>query len=113
MTPGQQSLAEGFSDNLAEHGQTWTRTSDGAQIVGIASAVKVEVPAMAAGQDRDFGIVVADPSLSPPLLPSQVMPSARLKKGDELTKGSRNYRVVRSDFQESNAMWMVILSPNF
>ena len=113
-TPGQQALADGFAANLAIHGQTWTRTSDSKTVQGVATTIKDETPHLAqGGQDREMAIIVADASLSPPLTAPQVMPSPRLKKGDELTKGTRNYRVVRADFEESNAMWLVVLSPTF
>ena len=113
MTPGQQALADGFAANLATHGQTWTRTSDSAAIQGVASKLNTENPHLVQGQDRDFGVIVADASLSPPLTAAQVMPSSRLKKGDELTKGTKKFRVTRADYQEASAMWLVILSPTF
>ena len=113
ITPGQSALADGFAANLATHGQTWTRTADSVTIIGLASKLTDLNPHMVQSQDRDASMLVADASLSPPLLLSQVMPSNRLKKGDELTKGSRKYRVVRSDLQESNLLWLVVLSPTF
>lgn len=81
--------------------------------MGIVSRLTDMNPHMVQSQDREASMLVADSSLSPPLLASQVMPNPRLKKGDELTKGVRKYCVVRSDFQEENFLWLVILSPTF
>jgi hypothetical protein len=113
MTPGQQAFADGFAANLATHGQTWTRTSDNAAIQGVPSSLRVAPAALVQAQDKDFAVVVADRALVGPLTSAQVMPVARVKKGDELTKGSRKYRVVSADLQESNLMWLVVLSPTF
>ncbi len=113
MTPGQQALADGFAINLGVHGQTWTRTSDSAAIIGVPTRLSLENPHLEQSQDRNQIIRVADASLSPPLTAAQVMPSTRIKKGDELTKSSKKYRVVRADFNDSNALWYVQLSPTF
>jgi hypothetical protein len=103
MTAGQQAIADGFAVTLAEHGQTWTRTSDGAQFIGVAGNLKPDNPHMAGAQDRDFPAYFAD----------STMPTPRLKKGDELTKDSKNFRVVRADYEEATAQWVVIFSPTF
>ena len=113
MTAGQQAIADGFAATLAEHGQTWKRTKDNAAIQGVAGNLKPDNPHMAGAQDRDFLIFVADASLSPPLTAAQVMPATRLAKGDELTKGTKNFRVVRADYEEASALWVVVLSPTF
>jgi hypothetical protein len=113
MTPGQQAFADGFAANLATHGQTWVRTSDAASIQGVPSSLRPESVRLPQGQDRDFAVIVADAALVGPLTAAQVMPAARVKKGDELTKGSRKYRVTSADLQESNLMWLVVLSPTF
>lgn len=113
MTPGQTALADGFAENLTTHGQAWARTSDAAVILGVVSKLTEDNPSMVQAQDRNIFLLVADASLSPPLLSSQVMPSVRLKKGDELTKGSRKYRVARADLREESLLWLVVLSPSF
>ena len=113
MTPGQQAFADGFAANLSTHGQTWVRTGDNVQVQGIPSAMRMAPTALVNSQNKDFGVIVADRGLLGTLTAAQVMPVARLKKGDELTKDSRKYRVVSSDLQESNLMWLVILSPTF
>jgi hypothetical protein len=113
MTPGQKALADGFAVTIATHGQSWTRTADTVVIVGVASQVVSKEPHMVQSQNQETAIIVADASLSPPIPVAQVMPTQRLKKGDELTKGSRKYRVVSADLQESNGLWLVVLSPTF
>jgi|GEM_PF-2950547 hypothetical protein len=113
MTAGQQAIADGFAATLAEHGQAWTRTADGAVIYGVACKLKPDNPHMAGAQDEDFPVFVADRSLSPPLPIAWVMPATRLKKGDELTKNTKNFRVVRADYEEATALWTVVFSPTF
>lgn len=113
MTAGQKALADGFAVSLAVHGQTYVRTSDGASVLATSSRLTAETPHMPQGEDRAFAIIVADAELSPPLPASAVMPASRIKKGDELTKGSKHYRVIRADFQEGSAMWNIMLSPTF
>ncbi len=113
MTAGQQAIADGFAANLAVHGQTWTRPADGKLIAGVPATLKPTSPHMVNAPDMAFPILVADAAMTPPLLASQVMPTPRLKKGDELTKGGKSYRVTRADYEESTALWVVILTTNF
>ena len=113
MTPGQQAFADGFAANLATHGQTWTRTIDSVAVQGVPAAIRPESVKLANSQDKDFAVVIADRSMLGALTVSQVMPASRLKKGDELTKGDRKYRVVSADLRESNLTWLVMLSPTF
>lgn len=114
MTEGQQAHADGFAANLAVHGKTFVRTSDSAPIKAVAARLKVENPAMVNSQDRPVNVLVADASLvGGGLTAADVMPSARLKKGDELTKGAKKFRVVRADLSEANTLWNIELSPTF
>lgn len=112
-TPGQQALADGFAELLVNHGQVYVRTSDSAAVSGVPAKLMPTSPNMVQSNDREFAILVAASALSPPVPVSRVMPVAVLKKADELTKGTRFYRVVRADLEEGSAMWRVILSPSF
>lgn len=113
MTPQQQAAADGHADRLLNAGVIWQRTSDAAQISAFAGKLKASDPRMAGASDRDFPIIVADQILAPTIPLAQCMPATRLREGDELTKGSKFYRVKRADFEEATGLWSVIVSPSF
>jgi hypothetical protein len=113
MTDGQAALADGFAVTLSVHGQTWTRTSDAASVVGVATKLKPNDPKLAGTNDQNVFILVADQLLSPNVPAAKCMPTTRLRNGDELTKGAKSYRVDRVDFDESSSLWLAILSPFF
>lgn len=130
MTAGQQAILDGFNANLAEHGQTWTRTNDNQTYSGIATKLEPTHPRMPGSQDRHFPVLISDSEMA---LYEHLTDSSgnwlvdgngnylifnrRLQAGDELTKETsqdlKKYRVVRLDYDEPTALWTVILNPYY
>jgi hypothetical protein len=103
MTPAKQAILDGFAETLANHGQTWTRTSDSSPVYGVAGTLKRNDPRLKGTQDMVFPILVAPAN----------MPNTRLAQGQELTKDSKYFRVNRVDIDEASGLWEVLVTATF
>lgn len=82
-TPAEEAFAEGFSELADVHGKSWT--FGGSSFAGVASALRSDDPRMEGSADRLFEVVALTDDL----------PSPAPKRGDEITQGSKTYRVTR------------------
>jgi hypothetical protein len=82
-TPAQEAFAEGFSDLLEIHGETWTFGAS--EFAGVASILKADDPRLLGSTDRHIEIQVSTAGL----------PAVRPKRSDEIVRDGVCYRITR------------------